>query len=168
LETQEADFAGWPRQEELPLASLTSQHEKVLRKHCSNQPAPRMPQFAETAPPSLQSPAPTTSAKSASHVVTPLVTELQVNTPMSKPASKAALAMHRQWQQQAEAVGGPSARIVVQKVKAKKLIFDLMHDAFLPMNITQIHKVENLLQNPAAANSISRTTSYPTILRFFS
>lgn len=60
--------------------------------------------------------------------------------------------MHRQWQQQAEAVGGASARIVVQKVKAKTLIFDLMHDAFLPMNITQIHKVENLLQNPAAAN----------------
>jgi hypothetical protein len=101
-----------------------------------------MPKFTKTAPQNLQSPAPTISAKSASHVVTPLVTELQVNTSMPKSASKAALAMHRQWQQQAEAVGGPSARIVVQKVKAKKLIFDLLHDAFLPMNITQIHKVK--------------------------
>jgi hypothetical protein len=80
---------------------------------------------------------------------------------MSKPASKAALAMHRQWQQQAEAVGGPSARIVVQKVKAKKLIFDLMHDAFLPMNITQIHKVENLLQNPLPIPSLVRLLTPP-------
>jgi hypothetical protein len=60
-----------------------------------------------------------------------------------KPAqpSKQALALHRKWQEAAEALGGPEARIVVSKPAAKKLIFDMLHEAFAPMNITQIHQV---------------------------
>jgi len=75
-----------------------------------------------------------------SNLVTPLVTELEANMP-TKNTSKAALDMHKKWQEQANSMGGPNARIVVEKRKAKKLIFDMLHDAFAPMNITQIHKV---------------------------
>ena len=55
--------------------------------------------------------------------------------------SKAQLEIHRKWQAAAEAAGGQSARIVIHKVVAKKLIFDFLFDAFCPMNITEIHKV---------------------------
>jgi len=49
------------------------------------------------------------------------------------------MAIHRKWQAAAEQMGGPDARIVVDKKAAKKLVFDLLYDAFCPMNITQIH-----------------------------
>ena len=64
--------------------------------------------------------------------------------PVAKAPSKQALALHRKWQEAAEAMGGPDARIVVSKPTAKKLIFDLLHDAFRPLNITHIHKVQCL------------------------
>ena len=94
----------------------------------------------------LMSPAPTGgkngSKSNVSHLVTPLVTELEANM-STKSTSKAALEMHKKWQQLASSMGGPGARIVVEKSKAKELIFDMLHDAFTPMNITQIHTVRS-------------------------
>lgn len=55
--------------------------------------------------------------------------------------SKEALAIHRKWQAEAEKQGGPDVRIVVSKPVAKKLIFDMLHDIFRPMNITEIYQV---------------------------
>ena len=60
--------------------------------------------------------------------------------PAAKP-SKKVLETHRKWQEAAVAMGGKDARIVVSKPAAKKLIFDLLHDEFAPLNITVIHKV---------------------------
>jgi hypothetical protein len=68
------------------------------------------------------------------------VTPSPVPPKQSKP-SAAALAMHRKWQEAAEKIGGPDARIVVKKPDAKKLIFDMLHESFQPMNITDIFKV---------------------------
>ena len=65
------------------------------------------------------------------------------NSHDSKPVSARALAMHRKWQVAAESMGGRSARIVFSKPAAKKLIFDLLYEAFCPMNITQIYKVSD-------------------------
>eukprot|EP00957_Ditylum_brightwellii_P187904 14307253-Ditylum_brightwellii.AAC.1 len=48
--------------------------------------------------------------------------------------------MHRKWQAEAEKLGGPNVRIVVNKLEAKKLIFDTLHESFRPMNITEIYK----------------------------
>jgi hypothetical protein len=31
--------------------------------------------------------------------------------------------------------------IVLNKAEGKKIIFDMLHDSFRPMNITEIHKV---------------------------
>ena len=61
--------------------------------------------------------------------------------PKKKEASKEALAIHRKWQAEAVKLGGPDAKIVVSKGAAKKLIFDMLHDAFRPMNITEIYQV---------------------------
>lgn len=61
--------------------------------------------------------------------------------PLPKKPSATALAMHRKWQEAAEGMGGKDARIVVSKPAAKKLVFDLLHEAFAPMNITDIYQV---------------------------
>lgn len=61
-----------------------------------------------------------------------------------KQPSKEALAIHRKWQIEADKLGG--GKIEVSKPKAKKLIFDMMHDSFRPMNITEIYQVSHFCQ----------------------
>ena len=56
-----------------------------------------------------------------------------------KEVSKDALAVHQRWQNEAEKMGGPGVKIVVSKAVAKPMIFNMMHDSFRPMNITEIH-----------------------------
>ena len=77
--------------------------------------------------------------------ITPCADDLIVEEKKKKSAefkpSKAQLEIHRKWQTAAEAAGGQSARIVLHKPAAKKIIFDFLFDAFCPMNITDIHKV---------------------------
>ena len=60
--------------------------------------------------------------------------------------SDKALATHRKWQEAAHKMGGPTARIVVSKPKAKQLIFDVLHDSFCPMNVTELHKASIEIQ----------------------
>ena len=55
----------------------------------------------------------------------------------SKKLSAQTLAMHKKWQDAATDLGG--GKIIINKIEAKKAIFDMLHDAFRPMNITQIH-----------------------------
>ena len=81
-----------------------------------------------------------------------------------KAPSKQALAMHRKWQEAAEEMGGPDARIVVSKPAAKTLIYNQLHDAFAPMNITQIHKVRGLFAFPP----VMLTIEFDVILQNFS
>ena len=59
----------------------------------------------------------------------------------AKTVSKGAIAAHKKWQDDATKLGGPNAKIVVKKLDAKQLIFDLLYEAFRPMNITQIYEV---------------------------
>lgn len=66
----------------------------------------------------------------------------KTTTTSAKP-SQEVLALHRKWQEQAVALGGKDARLVVSKPEAKRLIFQLLQEAFRPMNITQIHKVSH-------------------------
>ena len=81
----------------------------------------------------------------ASKLKTKLVTPTQNfnKASESKKPSKAALAIHRKWQEAAESMG--SNRIIVSKVAAKQVIFDGMKDAFRPMNITEIYKASRNL-----------------------
>lgn len=61
----------------------------------------------------------------------------------AKPAAKKkpsaaqtqkSIEMRNKWQAEAERMGGRGARIVVSKPEAKKVIFDMLHDSFAPMN----------------------------------
>ncbi|KAG7356864.1 Tat binding protein 1TBP-1-interacting protein TBPIP [Nitzschia inconspicua] len=52
-----------------------------------------------------------------------------------------ALAVHKKWQEQAEALGGKGAKIVVNKEKAKEIIYLALKEEFRPMNITEIYKL---------------------------
>jgi hypothetical protein len=142
---------------------MTQEHKDALISKCSRKKDVPMPHFATV------SPSKECENKLVSHAITPLPHDMNTATTQmagnkngnatvtpcpavdlavtkapasvsSKP-SKQALAVHRKWQEAAEAVGGPQARIVVSKAAAKKIIFDFLNDAFRPMNITQIHKV---------------------------
>mmetsp|Transcript_13027 Transcript_13027/g.26926 ORF Transcript_13027/g.26926 Transcript_13027/m.26926 type:complete len:475 (+) Transcript_13027:271-1695(+) len=55
----------------------------------------------------------------------------------TKP-SAGTLALQKKWKETAEAMGGTN--IVLNKAEGKKIIFDMLHDSFRPMNITEIHK----------------------------
>jgi hypothetical protein len=156
---QAEDFGGWPDLDELPLKHMTKEHLFTLASKCSSKSDVHMPVFPTTASPSAA------DVDIASHTVTPgrnaqidAATETLASvTPspgqalkdanvakagkLKPPASQKQLEMHRQWQATAESMGGPNARIIVSKPEAKKLIFDVLHDAFAPMNITELHSV---------------------------
>jgi hypothetical protein len=70
--------------------------------------------------------------------ITPSTTTDENNKKSSKP-TKAQLEIHKQWREAAEKMGG--TKIVVNKMDAKKIIFDFLYDAFRPMTITQIYNV---------------------------
>jgi hypothetical protein len=157
---QENDYGGWPEPNELPIDSMTQEHKDALISKCSRKKDVPMPHFAA-------SPSKEYENKLVSHtIITPLRNDTVTQTAgkkngkstvtpspaagvaaakapaaISKP-SKQALEYHRKWQEAAEAMGGPQARIVVAKGAAKKIIFDFLNDAFRPMNITQIYKVD--------------------------
>jgi hypothetical protein len=155
---QEIDYEGWPEPNELPIDSMTQEHKDALISKCSRKKDVPMPHFAA-------SPSKEYENKLVSHTITPLRNDMSTQpagkkngkatvTPSpavglaaakapaaSNKPSKQALEYHRKWQEAAEAMGGPQARIVVAKGPAKKIIFDFLNDAFRPMNITQIYKV---------------------------
>lgn len=160
IDCQEADFEGWPPHEELTLKHTTEEHKRIMIQKCTKQSKPTFPDLWNTCSPTKEdagsdtmantiTPPPNnilhssfdqdgrTSSKVAK--ITPMPGKVIVPRPALP--SKSAMDMHRKWQEAAEAVGGAGARIVVSKPAAKKLIFDKLHDAFCPMNITQIHAV---------------------------
>lgn len=159
IDCQEADFDGWPPRDELPLKHVDSEHMRVMTQKCTKQSKPTFPDhWSALSPtkatsssniiPSTVSPHPH-SPHSASDQAVGSSRNMAKVSPMPpkddsiRPPlpSNAAMAMHRKWQEAAEAAGGTGARIIVSKPAAKKLIFDMLHDSFRPMNITQIHTV---------------------------
>mmetsp|Transcript_12690 Transcript_12690/g.28124 ORF Transcript_12690/g.28124 Transcript_12690/m.28124 type:complete len:477 (-) Transcript_12690:117-1547(-) len=54
----------------------------------------------------------------------------------TKP-SAGTLALQKKWKETAEAMGGTN--IVLNKAEGKKIIFDMLHDSFRPMNLTEIY-----------------------------
>jgi hypothetical protein len=157
LDCQGRDFGGWPPEEEMPLKYMDANHLQVIGTMCSKSKNPAMPSLptTTTSPSSSSSSSSQLNEKNSTHFVTPPPNSLVPSknkaaaakgkkitpaTARAKPNPKA-LAIHNKWQAAAEAIGGKDARIVVSKPTAKKLIFDVMFDAFRPMNITQIYKV---------------------------
>jgi hypothetical protein len=137
LDCQVVDYDGWPEKlKEIPIKSMTHEHKQIMAQKCSRLSSPVFPKF----PPSSPSKAP---GPGTTNTLTPPPNGTKQVTPTpgakkGKPSAQA-MAIHRKWQAAAEAMSGPEARIVVDKKAAKKLILDLLYDAFSPMNITQIH-----------------------------
>lgn len=136
---------------------MTEEHKQLLKSKCSVNSDVAMPDFPASASPNKG-----LSSVDLSHTVTPCpgntlqqgatnagggitpspaVAGGLVATKKPKPPSQKALAVHLKWQDAAKAMGGPDARIVVSKPVAKQLIFDCLHKAFRPMNITQAYNV---------------------------
>ena len=78
----------------------------------------------------------------------------------SKKLSSQSLALHRKWQEKAEALGGKGVRIVTAKDEAKKIIFNMLKDAFRPMNITDIHNyLKAIVPAPVLKNCLDDMTN---------
>jgi hypothetical protein len=139
---------------------MTQEHKDLMISKCSRKKDMHMPSFAasptkdtennhlsNTVTPLPNGAMQAASKKKGDYTVTPSpaagIAGTKAPAQNVKP-SKQALALHRKWQEAAETMGGPNARIVVSKPAAKQIIVDLLTDAFRPMNITQIHKVSSL------------------------
>jgi hypothetical protein len=158
---QEVDYDGWPPVEELPIKYMTEEHQKLLKRKCSKSKHVQMPIFPPAAATgAVDSDSPVKQSNNGMSYLTNTFTSPHPSgtsqtldskgsctvTPSPAAASsgnpsKQAVEMHRKWIEAAEAMGGPGTRIVVSKAVAKKMILDLLNDAFAPMNITQIYKV---------------------------
>jgi hypothetical protein len=79
--------------------------------------------------------------------------------PQAAVANKSMLLTHKKWQDAAEAMGDKTTRLVVKKPQAKKLVFDLLFDAFKPMNITEIYNVSAVSLPLCEATSLERASS---------
>jgi hypothetical protein len=123
LDCQLSDFGGWPEKlEDIPIKYMTNEHKKLMAKKCSRLSCPTFPKFP----------------KREKDLASSAINEgKDVEHKQGQPSVEA-LEIHRKWQAAAEAMGGPDARIIVEKKKAKKIIFALLYDSFRPMNITQI------------------------------
>jgi hypothetical protein len=158
---QENDYGGWPEPNVLPIDSMTQEHKGAMISKCSRKKDLPMPHFEAN-------PIKECENKLVSHIITPLCNDVATQTAGNKngnttatpsraiglaaakasaPSSNIGLQAQRNkllrdWQKDAEAIGGPQARIVVDGGAVKKIVFDFLNnDALRPMNSTQIHKV---------------------------
>ena len=154
---------------------MTQEHKDVLLARCSKDKNVPMPVFNEQTPAKGTRPDTTSTMTLASNaasscIVTPVplvhsTSLLQQNaapgtksiTPSpalasaaatkkataQKQPTKAEIEMMSKWKAAAKKRGG--ADIVLQRTAAKKLIYDLLYDAFCPMNITQIYEVRRVI-----------------------
>jgi hypothetical protein len=161
LMLQENDYGGSPEPSELPIDSVTQEHKDALISKCSRKKDVPMPHLEAN-------PIKECENKLISHTITPLCNDMATQTAGNKngnstvtPSPAVGLAaakasapssnigrqaqrnkLLRDWQKDAEAIGGLQARIVVNGGAVKKIIFDFLNnDALCPMNSTQIHKV---------------------------
>jgi hypothetical protein len=168
IDCQESDFEGFPTKEDLirnnalkNLDPATIQdHIKFMKQKCSQMRHPVVPDLGSYLPSTVSGKGAASSFSPNNNNKTNFVTPPPKSLPSAKSltnssqvegsanGSKAGpkvtakiVAMQRQWQQQAEELGGKGAKIIVDQKEAKKKIYHMMYDAFAPMNITDIFKV---------------------------
>jgi hypothetical protein len=152
IDCQQVDYGGWPPVEELPVASLAKDHVQALIDKCSKKKRPAMPPIIDESLSPM--PSKNTQGTAETNTITPLGSagtstaqakgsKATITPTPAKPKqqSEAALKRHAEWQKAAIKAGGPDARIIVSKDKAKEVIFQLLYDRMMPMNITMIHTV---------------------------
>jgi hypothetical protein len=158
-------YGGWPSASEMPVRHLTDEHRTLLAEKCSERedpPMPDLPNMPLLATAGGDSANNITPLPSHEQSVANNQAELVVGafrskgkkssitpSPMppkaaSKQAAKKAAkldpalaAKHAKWKAEAVKMGGGNEVIII-KEKAKKVIFDKLHDMFAPANITQL------------------------------
>jgi len=154
VDCQEKDYGGWPESHELPIECMSEEHCAVIIEKCSGRYSPDMPNFSffsGDASDKLDQDAPHTitplpnkvskslDKKSADQLDHKLKKSAITQSPVPVGPSKQALAIHQKWYETAKSLGGD--KLIVNKECAKKVIFDLLHNAFRPMNITDTFNV---------------------------
>lgn len=151
---------------------MTQEHKDVLLARCSKDKNVPMPVFNEKTPAKGTRPDTTSTTTLASNAASCIVTPVPLvhstslfqhnavpgtksitpspalaaaakKATTQKQPTKAEIEMMSKWKAAAKKRGG--ADIVLQRTAAKKLIYDLLYDAFCPMNITQIYEVCDIL-----------------------
>ena len=158
-------YGGWPTASEMPVRHLTDEHRSLLAEKCSGRddpPMPDLPNMPLLATAGGDSANNITPLPSHEQSVADNQAELVVGafrskgkkssitpSPMppkgaSKQAAKKApkldpaqVAKVAKWQADANKMGA-GTNVIVTKEKAKKVIFDKLHDMFAPANITQL------------------------------
>lgn len=155
-------YGGWPSASEMPVRHLTDEHRTLLAEKCSERedpPMPDLPNMPLLATAGGDSANNITPLPSHDQSVADNQAELVVGafrskgkkssiTPSPMPpkgASKkkaekidpALAARHAKWKAEAVKMGG-GTEVIIIKEKAKKVIFDKLHDMFAPANITQL------------------------------
>ena len=151
-------YGGWPSASEMPVRHLTDEHRTLLAEKCSEREDPPMPDLPNM-------PLLATAGGDSANNITPLPSheqsvannqaELVVGafrpkgkkssiTPSPMPPKGASkkvdprlVAQHAKWQAEANKLGA-GTDVIYRKEKAKKVIFDKLHDMFAPANITQL------------------------------
>ncbi len=118
--------------------------EKALENNTSSVTPPR-PHCAQskTENESVRKEKKTSSSKSRTSASTSTVPKV---SPMPVPQKKKPSAIpkcYQKWQEESDKKGG--GKIIVKKADAKPIIFDMLKDAFRPMNITQIYNVSTVM-----------------------
>jgi hypothetical protein len=166
--SQQEHFGGWPNDlSEFPVIHMTQEHKKALILKCSKNQTVDMPDFPEsptkeridtkiafsntvTPPPNSGALAlhqKKAEANGGMWTITPChssatpITNETIAPQKTEKINKHAVELHRKWQAAAEAASGPGARIILSKPAAKQIIYELLHDRFGPMTITEIHTV---------------------------
>ena len=146
IDCQKQDFGGWPPAKEMPCDRLEPEHLKVIAEKCSKKKNPVMPVLTRCITPLPNSPKPPKGV--ASQVVargkkeapvTATGTASSKNGGKTKKPSKEALAVRAKWLEIAKKNGGN--QLILDHTKAKKAIFDILFDAFQPMNFNDLYKV---------------------------
>ena len=159
FDCQETDFGIDGFGPDLPIKFMAAEHKCLIAKKCTRQDAAKMPNLPEQAPkPGAVTPPPgkvviggakqlreaasSKGTKAKGSAITPSpVPPRGAGGKKSKSTKPNAThsAVQKKWQEAAEKAGGPGARIITNKTEAKKIVFDMLHDSFRPMNMTEIY-----------------------------
>jgi Tat protein secretion system quality control protein TatD with DNase activity len=60
-------------------------------------------------------------------------------TTAPKMASKALIEAHKKWEKEMEAAGGKGLILIITTNEAKKVVYDMLKDAYRPMNFNDIY-----------------------------
>ena len=85
-----------------------------------------------------------------------------------KVVSATAQKAHAKWLAEAQKVGGPQAKLILDRPEVKRLVFDVLRDAFGPKNINDIYEVRILPRTSFSSLTWRCHDSWALVYPFFS